>query len=99
MPLDGSKSTHPGPGILGSLFVPRHVPEVLVDGPRQVDEKRAGIGRSVLAEELGGPTVEPGVRTPRRDETRVVGPVFGGVGKRIALGKVIDIGRVEVPGT
>src|SRR5260370_34384171 len=44
--------------ILRSLLVSRHVLEVLIDGLRQVDEQLASIGRSVLAEEFGGPRIE-----------------------------------------
>jgi hypothetical protein len=83
--------------ILGSLLVPRHVLEVPLDSLRHVDEKLAGIGRSILAEELGGPAIELGIGGQRRDEAREVGLLFGGVGKRIAAGKIIDIDCVEVP--
>src|SRR4029077_5431545 len=83
--------------ILGSLLVPRHVLEVLVDGPRQADEKLASVGRSVLAQELGGPAIELAMGRQRRDEASEVRPIFGGVGKRIGSGKIIDIGCVEAP--
>ena len=46
--------------VLDALLVPRHVLEGPLDGLRHVDEKLAGVGRSVLAEERGGPAIELG---------------------------------------
>jgi hypothetical protein len=62
----------------------------------QIDEKLAGVGRSVLAEQSGGPTIELGVRGQRGDERRQVGPIFRAVRKRIGLGKILDIGFMEI---
>ena len=44
--------------ILGTLLVPRHVFEGPSDDLRHVDEKLVGVGRSVLAEETGGPAID-----------------------------------------
>ena len=82
--------------VLDTLLVPRHVLEGPLDGLRHVDEKLVGVGRSVLAEERGGPAIEPGVRRQRRDEARETGPIFRRVGKRMGPGKILDIGCAEV---
>jgi predicted N-formylglutamate amidohydrolase len=81
--------------ILSSFLVPRHMLECAPDRLRHVDEKRAGVGRSVAAEEPGGPAIEFGGRGQRRDEAREAGPVFRRVGKWMDPGKIRDIGCAE----
>jgi hypothetical protein len=39
----------------------RHVPEGTLDPLRHADEKRMGVGRSIRAQETGGPAGEFGV--------------------------------------
>ena len=81
--------------ILGSLLVTGHVFEGPPDGLGHVDNKVAGVGRSVLAEEPGSPAVELRGRGQRRDERRKIRPIFHGVGKRMGSGKILDIGCAE----
>ena len=82
--------------VLNSLLMSRHMLEGPVDGLRHIDEKLIGVGRSVLAQERGGPAIEPGVLGQRREEAREIGPIFLDVSERMASSKVFNIGFSEV---
>jgi len=62
-------------------------------GLRHVDKKLVGVGRSVLEEESGGPTIHLGVRIEREQETLEIWQVFLGVGNRVSPGVALDVRR------
>ena len=67
----------------------------LLQGPRHVDQKLVGVGRSVLLEECCGPTIDLGMRIQRGQETGEIGRLFLGVGKWIGPGAALDVGGAE----
>ena len=76
--------------------MPCHVLEGPVNGLRHIDEKLAGVGRSVHPEERCGPAIEIGVWGQRREEARETGPLFRGVSKRMGPSKILNIDCSEV---
>jgi hypothetical protein len=80
---------------LDSFLVPRHVLERPLDGLRHGDQKLVRVGRSVRAQEPGGPASDVWVRGQRRDTAREFRSVFRRVGKRMRSGKIRDIGGAE----
>src|SRR5947208_136390 len=61
---------------LDSLLMSRRVLEGCLDVLRHIDEKFAGVGRSILTKELGCPESQPGVRGQACYEASKAWPVF-----------------------